>query len=121
MANYVFNPLIKKKLDLVAETNNATITIPQYNSDPASPTPEEVWVLKTGGGTPTGGGIISAFIGGSMPYPTVSSGGGVTGGGDIIAFLGGGLPFPSKGTTGSSTYQLSYRTLEGTTKRVTLG
>lgn len=94
MADYVFNPLLKKKLDLVGDSNNATVTIPQYNSDPASPIDEEVWVLKSGGGG-SGGGEIKAFLGLSFPY--LSTGGG-----------------------GPTTYQLSYRTKEGTTVRTTL-
>ncbi len=94
MANYVFNPLLKKKLDLVGDSNNATVTIPQYNSDPASPVQEEVWVLKTGG-SGSGGGEIKAFLGLSFPYLSIGSG-------------------------GAATYQLSYRTKEGTTVRGTL-
>lgn len=67
--------------------------IPQLNADPSSPNPEDAWVLKTGGGS--GGGTIKAFLGGGAPLPTVNGG-------------------------GSPTYQFSFRTIEGTTKRVTL-
>ncbi len=91
MANYVFNPLLKKKLDLVGDSNSATVTIPQYNSDPASPVEEEVWVLKTGGGG--------------------------SGSGEAYGLL---LALTQPGGGGAATYELSYRTIEGTTVRATL-
>jgi hypothetical protein len=62
--------------------------IPQFSTDPASPTTECAWVLKSGGGT---------------------------GGGKIQAFLGLGFPYLSINTGGVSTYALKYRTKEGTT------
>ena len=68
--------------------------IPQLTSDPSSPAAHDAWVLKTGGGG-AGGGVFKGFLGLGFPYATVGSG-------------------------GSPTYQLSYRTEEGTTKRVTL-
>lgn len=71
-----------------------TGSVPQYDADPASPNAEDMWVKRT------------------------ASGG--TGGGKIIAPLGLGFLALTPGVGGSSTYQLSYRTKEGTTKRVTL-
>jgi len=68
-------------------------TIPQYDADPGSPNAEDAWVLhSTSGGA--GGGELK-FIAGLM------------------------TPITSVGAV-SHTYQLSYRTQEGTTKRVTL-
>lgn len=63
--------------------------IPELYADPASPDPEEVWVLMT-----TLGGQIS----------------------HSLAPLG----MLLTSTAAVITYQLSYRTLEGTTVRVTL-
>jgi len=68
--------------------------IPQYSTDPVSPQSETAWVLRSLVGA-TGGGTIRAFLGLGFPYLTVGSG-------------------------GSNSYQLSYRTLEGTTIRGTL-
>lgn len=68
--------------------------IPQFDSDPVAPNPEDAWVLKT-----TVGGI---------------------GGGMLIMYAGLGFPMLTPGAGGGVTYQFSYRTLEGTTKRVAL-
>lgn len=84
----ILNPFTRK-LDFVE-------SIPQLNSDPASPTSQSAWVLKTAGGGGTGGGVYKGTLGLGFPYLSKSSGG------------------------GSATYQLSYRTIEGTTKRVSL-
>lgn len=67
--------------------------IPQYDSDPASPQAQDAWVLRT-----------------------VSGG---AGGGKLQLLFGLGFPVTTTGAQ-TSTYQLSYRTIEGTTKRVTL-
>jgi len=66
-------------------------TIPQLSSDPSSPAAQTAWVLRTGSGGSGGGKPIGLLL--SLTQPN---------------------------TGGSFTYQLSYRTIEGTTKRVTL-
>jgi hypothetical protein len=81
-----FNPFTKK-MDKVG-------VIPQYDSDPASPSPEDVWVKAT-----------------------VSGG---TGGGKLKALFGGGFPILSLNTGGESSYLLSYYTKENTIKRFQL-
>lgn len=51
----VFNPFTGK-FDYI-NTATATATIPEFTSDPVSPTPEEAWVLHTGfavAGSPIG-------------------------------------------------------------------
>ncbi len=68
--------------------------IPQLNADPSSPNAEDLWVLKTGGGS--------------------------SGGGTLKAFIGLGFPILSTGSGGAATYELSFRTKEGTTIRTTL-
>jgi hypothetical protein len=68
--------------------------ISQYDTDPASPSAEDVWVLKAA--------------------PAVA------GGGAVIGFIGLGVPLLLPGTFTSITYRLSFRTKEGTTKRATL-
>lgn len=68
--------------------------IPQYSSDPVSPAAEDVWVKATVGGG-SGGGVLKAITGLGFPIVSVNTG-------------------------GSSVYQLSYKTKEGTIKRVTL-
>ena len=78
------------------DITGGSLSIPQVTSDPVAPAAESAWVLKTGsGGTKVGGGKILAFLGLAFPYATVGSGGG-----------------------GTLTYRFSYRTLEGTTRRV---
>ena len=67
--------------------------IPQLDADPVAPDPESAWVLKT-----------------------VSGSGG---GGQLQVLFGLGMPLTEPGAT-TVTYQLSYRTLENTTVRVTL-
>lgn len=69
--------------------NKAKTPIPQYTTDPSNPTPEDAWVLRSGGA----GGIGAALSMGATQFP------------------GAGAAF---------TYQLSYRTKESTTKRVTI-
>jgi hypothetical protein len=71
--------------------------IPEYTTDPISPEAETAWMLRTPGAASTGGGIVKAFIGGGFPVSSVATGGGTP-----------------------DTYQLSYRTLENTTIRVSL-
>lgn len=68
--------------------------IPEYSSDPASPNPGDVWVLRSGSGG-AGGGVIAAFGGLGFPILSIDSG-------------------------GATTYELSYRTEAGTTVRTTL-
>jgi hypothetical protein len=70
--------------------------IPELTSDPSSPSPQQAWVLVT------------------------QSGHGVVGGGKLRSFLGLGFTYVSAGSGGtiSYSYQFSYRTNEGTTKRV---
>lgn len=75
----------------IYKSSGGEASIPQYSSDPVSPSPEDAWVLKSGGGGAAG--TIRAFFGLGWPY---------------------------LGTGASLTYQFSYRTLEGTTKRVTI-
>lgn len=87
ITTFKFNPLTTQ-LDYVS-------SIPQLDTDPLSPNPEDAWVLRTGGAV-SGGGTIKGWIGlGSTPILSVGSG-------------------------GSSTYQLSYRTQQGTTVRASL-
>lgn len=70
--------------------------IPELTADPVSPKQQRAWVLKT------------------------ASGGGGSGGG-TYKFPGGfGAPILTANTGGSVTYQLSYYTIEGTIKRVSL-
>ncbi len=83
----VFNPFTGK-FDYINKTQT---TIPQYETfDPVSPSPEDTWVLHTGGIPMVAGSPIGLLL--SLTYAGPSGG----------------------------TYQLSYRTLEGTTKRVAL-
>lgn len=79
---------------VVSSTGGSGGGIPQYNSDPVSPAAEDAWVLRT-----TSGGA---------------------GGGKLKSYFGLGFPVTTPGTGVTSTYQFSYRTLEGTTKRVTI-
>jgi len=78
----------------IAETQitsgTGNTTIPQYDADPASPTGQMAWVLKSGGGGGTGtpiGLLLALTVGAAGSTPT---------------------------------YQFSYRTLESTTVRVLL-
>ena len=77
--------------DLVGSGSSGTASIPQYSTDPASPAAQDAWVLKTSSGG----------SGGGKPYGLLAA-----------------ITQPNTG--GSSSYQFSYRTIEGTTKRVTL-
>ena len=83
-----------------AGVDTSNTIIPQYNSDPVSPNLQSAWVLKTGGGggTVTGGGKLFGILGLSTYLITA----GVSSGGTL------------------ATYKFSYRTLEGTTKRITI-
>ncbi len=66
--------------------------IPELTSDPTSPTAQQAWVLRSGGGQ--------------------------TGGGDPIGLL---LSLTNPGSSGGGyTYQFSYYTTEGTTIRTAL-
>lgn len=80
-------------LDAIGGGVNSTggVTIPQYSTDPSAPAAEDAWILKTGTGA--------------------------AGGGKPIGLL---LSLTTTGAGGSLTYKFSYRTQEGTTKRVTL-
>lgn len=85
-----------KKLTFNPLTSNFDYVsaIPQVDTDPASPNAEDAWVLKT----------QSAGVGGGV----------------IIAPLGLGFLALTPGAGSSSSYKFSYRTKEGSTKRVTL-
>ena len=77
------------------EEDTATKTfITEVSTDPTSPEDGETWVLYTHS-VGSGGGKLQGIVG--LSFPLLSAGAG-----------------------GSSTYQLSYRTNGGTTKRVTL-
>lgn len=68
--------------------------IPQLSSDPASPTAEKAWVLATlGSGASTEGMPMGLLL--SLTYAETAAG-------------------------GATTYQLSYRTKQGTTLRASL-
>lgn len=86
-----FNPFTGK-LD-IAGGGAGTSSIPQYDTDPVAPEAGDAWVLRTTSGG-AGGGTLQ-FIAGLM------------------------TPITSVGAV-SSTYELSYRTEQGTTKRATL-
>jgi hypothetical protein len=67
-------------------------TIPEYYTDPVSPVAEQAWVLATGSGAIADGTPMGLLLA---------------------------LTYTGNGGSGF-TYQFSYRTIEGTTKRVTL-
>lgn len=69
-------------------------TIPELSSDPASPTTNQAWVLRSGSGG-TGGGVVQAITGLGFPIMSVNTG-------------------------GTYSYQLSYYTEAGTIVRSTL-
>lgn len=85
-----FDPLLGKL--------RAKDIIPQVDADPSSPASQDAWVLHT------------------------QSGSGGSGGGKLKTTLGFGsyLVTANTGSTITHTYQLSYQTKEGTTKRVSL-
>lgn len=85
-----FNPTTGE-LDLVNTSSGGTASIPEYSTDPGSPSAQDAWVLKT-----------------------------TTGGGSAGAPLGLLLALTDAGASGSSTYQFSYYTNEGTIIRTTL-
>lgn len=91
MVKRVINPSTGDLDAIGGDTNTGGVTIPQLNSDPSSPTAESAWVLRTGSGG--------------------------AGGGKPIGLL---LSLTTTGAGGSLAYQFSYRTKDGTTKRVTL-
>lgn len=84
-----FNPLTSE-LDIVGTGGGGTASIPEYTSDPISPSAEDAWVLRSGG---------------------------AVGGGSPIGML---LALTYAGSGGSYTYQFSYYTNEGTIIRNTL-
>lgn len=80
--------------DVTVDISGGASAIPEYTTDPVSPSPEDAWVLKTtSGGSGTSGKV---FAYGGLGFPLIQAGGGTT------------------------TYQFSYRTLEATTIRVTM-
>ena len=91
MARRKFNPLVRDYLDLTG-SGTGSGTIPQYTSDPVSPTAGQAWILRSGS---------------------------VSAGGDIMTFIGG-FPLVNPGGGGGYTYQFSYYTNEGTIIRNTL-
>ena len=85
---------VSQPSDIVAETDPLSLHfLGQLNTDPVSPTAQQAWVLAT-------------ISGGS-------------GGGKLRSFLGA-FPYIAPNTGGTSSYQFSFRTLEGSTKRVAL-
>lgn len=70
----------------------ASASIPEVTSDPPSPVAEQAWVLKTGSGSITAGSLMGIL----------------------------GLTYANDVPAGELTYQLSYRTKEGTTVRTNL-
>ena len=76
---------------LISSTGGGSgiVTIPEFTSDPVSPSPNETWVLYTSGGNA----------------------------GQPIGLL---LALTYAGSGGSSSYQLSYETTEGTIVRTPL-
>lgn len=82
---------IKPKYDSLLDDVRETDLIPQVDSDPYDPVAEESWVLRT-----------------------VSGG---TGSGEAYGLL---LTLTQPGTGGTSSYQFSYQTIEGTTVRTNL-
>ncbi len=87
----VFNPFTKKP-DYTGDSG--AVSISQVNTDPASPTAEDAWVLKTMTGAASAG-KLKATMGLAFPLVTIAN-------------------------VGTPSYQFSYRTSEGTTKRVLL-
>lgn len=74
------------------DTSSGSVSIPQYDADPVSPSAEDAWVRKS----TTGGGA---------------------GVGEAYGLL---LTLTQPGAGAGSTYEFSYRTQEGTTVRVEL-
>jgi len=87
---FKFNPFTGK-LDQVNPTGGGG-TVPEYSSDPASPSANDTWVLRT-------------------TYPTDGTAGN-------FRILG--LNMLYAGSVTASTYQLSYQTEAGITKRVSI-
>jgi hypothetical protein len=86
--------------------SSALTSIPQYNSDPASPSTENVWVRKTGGTTTVTGTPLGLLL--ALTHSITTTGGTPMG---LLLSI-------TKDT--SPTYELRYRTLEGTTKGVSI-
>lgn len=86
--------ITKLKFNSLTGNLDLVSNVPQLDADPASPNAEDMWVRRN-----------------------QSAG---TGGGKIIAPLGLGFMALSPGVGGSITYDLSYQTKEGITKRVSL-
>lgn len=76
----------------VTSASSTVANIPQYDADPSSPSDGDVWVLRT------------------------TSGGGV-GAGSAYGML---AAITQAGSTASTTYQLSFKTIANGTKRVSL-
>lgn len=72
-------------------SSSGTVSIPQVNTDPVAPAAESAWVLRTTAGAIPDGTPIGLLL--ALTYT---------------------------GNTGSSSYQFSYRTNEGTTIRVAM-
>lgn len=72
-------------------SSSGTVSIPQVSTDPVAPAAQDAWVLKTASGAIADGTPIGLLL--ALTY---------------------------KDNTGSLSYQFSYRTQEGTTKRVTI-
>lgn len=89
--SYRFNPFTGN-LDEVGSSSSGSVSIPEYTSDPVSPSARDAWVLRTGS---------------------------MSGGGELMYMIGG-MPVLSSGTGGGYTYQFKYRTDEGTTVAVAL-
>lgn len=85
-----WKPQLDRKLEELSNKSSSAVGIPELDADPAIPIPESAWVLHT-----------PSTLGGGTPL------------GLLLALTKGGFGTPE-------TYQFSYRTLEGTTKRVAL-
>ena len=73
-------------------SSSATATIPEYNTDPVSPSAEDAWVFRTGSGADGTVGVPRGLL----------------------------LALTYSGAASSATYELSYRTAAATTIRTTL-
>ena len=90
MGKYKINPL-KKTFDLYEAASSGPVVVPEYDTDPVSPDQQTAWILKS----ITGG----------------------AGAGEAVGLL---LALTYAGDGAVPTYQLSYRTIEDTTVRVSL-
>lgn len=89
--SYKFNPFTGK-LDDVGTGSSSSSGIPQYDTDPASPSAHDTWVLR--GTTGAGGGKLQYLFGLGMPINTTG--------------------------VATNTYSLSYYTEQGTIVRTNL-